>query len=896
MNDNLNHYKTQLRHYLSLKGVPITTTEKPHRVKCLNPSHTDNTPSAVLYDDPSNPKYDGSDHIWCPICCTQWDIFDIAGLLSSTSDFKEQLADVKQVLGDFTETKKTTAQPKPDKKPLKLVPVDIERAREIFTKQAVEYSYKKYIIKNQASQAVFVDAWPYKNADSLVEIVDVRFEGGERKKDVISFYWNGEYLNSRGYPILIYNRDKLVGLPFDTLILIHEGAKKAAEAERVMPNFIHLAFNGGCAKIKLADWSVLNSYTSVYYYPDDDQQEDKQSGKLLPAHKQPGLKAAFELQEILPGLKICKPLPEARKIKSSGADIVEALQVKTPAEMEKYILECPKLTLKNMTEKPAQPPKQPIIKDEALGPEDEMPFRILGIGEDGRACFIDRSGLLQKYSLSSLSKNYLQTLASLDWWLDRFDNGKGKIYWDGAIDKLIDIAGKVDFDSDNIRGRGAWREKDGRICYHDGEKTIGDVDKKRVYIRQPKKEMYLDREDPDKSKMEKLRGVIGNMSFNHITDAVRLLSWTVLSPFAGGLNWRPGLILTGESGSGKSTVIDHIVKPIADPRFFSGEDTSPAGVRQDIKYDACSVVIDEAEKHREGFLSLMRQSTSDETGKAAKGTTDGRGMSFSLRSMFLLSAISPEVENIADDNRVFRVNMVTGKHTTDQWADIKKELLKLLDKEMAYAIRSMTWRNLKNIMDLAVELAPHIERIRGLNTRASYAEGLLLAAWFILWKGYVNLTHEQIAELIATFYKEQPIEEKRDEATEMLDKILDTPVQVWISGRCRTMQLMEIANALNSEKINNGGDHGDEPLKKVEAEEFKRVLAIYGLAVYKGALAISNRCEKLTKITGKSDYKRLLWRSKNTTERSENIKFFAGKQQRATIISGLFATDEEIPF
>lgn len=87
--DDLSALKKLLPEYLRLKGVQYDPRRKTWRC----PNHDDKTPSAHGYFKQESPV------LYCPVCNKCFDIFNIAGLLIGSSDFKMQIADVKKTMG-----------------------------------------------------------------------------------------------------------------------------------------------------------------------------------------------------------------------------------------------------------------------------------------------------------------------------------------------------------------------------------------------------------------------------------------------------------------------------------------------------------------------------------------------------------------------------------------------------------------------------------------------------------------------------------------------------------------------------------------------------------------------------------------------------------------------------
>ena len=148
---------------------------------------------------------------------------------------------------------------------------------------------------------------------------------------MLTFYHDGNVVRVAGAPVRLFGRDLLAQQPGD-LVCVHEG-EKCRKAAMAIPSWIPVCWNGGGKKAKLVDWSPLRGRT-VSIYPDDDA---------------PGLETARTVARALTGIassvRIVAPLEEARALKAKGADIVEALQVRSPQEMAEYLGSGPELAV-----------------------------------------------------------------------------------------------------------------------------------------------------------------------------------------------------------------------------------------------------------------------------------------------------------------------------------------------------------------------------------------------------------------------------------------------------------------------------------------------------------------------------------------------------------------------
>ena len=140
--------------------------------------------------------------------------------------------------------------------------------------------------------------------------------------------------------------------------------------------------------------------------------------------------------------------------------------------------------------------------------QSNFPFRILGIADDGQAYFINRHERLIHTSLLHLSNDFIQNLAPLEFWKTHKSPKLTREDWLEIKDEIIQFSGMVDFDLDNIRCRGAWREKSGEICYHDGQETSGEFKKNRIFLKKRKIDMGINSSPASKNMAQKIGHLI----------------------------------------------------------------------------------------------------------------------------------------------------------------------------------------------------------------------------------------------------------------------------------------------------------------------------------------------------------------------------------------------------
>lgn len=568
-------------------------------------------------------------------------------------------------------------------------------------------------------------------------------------------------------------------------------------------------------------------------------------------------------------------IPELRKIKSKGADIVEAISFFHDDNLLKTHILASGL---------------PVEEQPVSDLDDFFNRRCLGQADDKTAYFIDASGRLENIRLKSLNKNVLMTLAPLRFWEQYFsvETKYGlRIQWDSAISDVIQKSQDKDFDPDTTLGRGAWRNKNGSFCYHDGIDTIGEVDKCKHYLRKQKKDIGIEDTPASIETCQAIGRIALQMTFETKLDAIRTLSWSCLAPFAGALPWRPSMLLTGSSSSGKSKVIELLVKPLSSSYVFNGAQTTPAYLRAKMASDACGVVFDETEGddkaklNRQELFLVMRQSTGANAPIVGKGNKDQGFHEYGMNCMFLFASIDASVEQEADEKRIFRINLKKTKEHAKNWSSLQRELKELTTEENCQQIRALTWNRLQEILDTADLLTDVICDCIDIDSRSAYAEALIMACYFLIWQGRQNIDKAEAENIIRDVYMHHE-KEDRNESKETLDRILDETV--YLPDARENKSLRQILIAIKQ------GDTGG------KATEYSETLERYGLRLMFDetgtVLAIQKDNVNISKnMNLGGGYGKILWRHGNLVEKSRRVRM-AGTLRTCITIKGVFDVDE----
>lgn len=307
----------------------------------------------------------------------------------------------------------------------------------------------------------------------------------------------------------------------------------------------------------------------------------------------------------------------------------------------------------------------------------ECPVRVLGLGENDLLYLVDVNGMLTAQDPSGFGQKYVQRV---------FGDRIHYAYWawgrrtkDGAIDtfrtekvyesfmgeasrrvKAFGLWSPVE----RVRGRGAWRDGDGRIIYHAGSylwrdgqlaRSGSEIDGMFYPLRPPLPLPWRTPVDPFDNPAVQVGKLLQTWSWRRPkADPFIVLGWMAAAMMSGALRWRPSVFLVGDKAVGKST-LQNLMKLILGDGVIKTDDTTEAGIYQRLGMDALPVQIDELEASADNrkvlaVVNLARIAASG--GLRLRGGQDHKGIEFNARSCFFFSAINPPPVNAADWSRM----------------------------------------------------------------------------------------------------------------------------------------------------------------------------------------------------------------------------------------------------
>lgn len=294
--------------------------------------------------------------------------------------------------------------------------------------------------------------------------------------------------------------------------------------------------------------------------------------------------------------------------------------------------------------------------------------------------------------INSFSNTQMYALAPYDYWESNYLTKKG-ISWDSAKNHLVSASRRVGpFDRNRCRGTGVWLDE-GRVVVNTGQNLIVDGEKTSmrglkktsfVYIK-TQNSMPPISEDPmpiDESR--KLINICNMFKWDDVKSGTLLAGWLAIARIAGALPIRPHVWLTGGAGTGKSTILEHLVCNAlggARAKLYAQGSSTEAGIRQSMKGSSIPVIIDEAEttnptsKQRiEAIIEMTRQSWSESGGLVLKGSVTGEADIFTLNFPAMLSSIRVGLNNDADRQRFSILELTPHGSDPSHWKRVTEQM------------------------------------------------------------------------------------------------------------------------------------------------------------------------------------------------------------------------------
>lgn len=318
-------------------------------------------------------------------------------------------------------------------------------------------------------------------------------------------------------------------------------------------------------------------------------------------------------------------------------------------------------------------------------------FRCLGFSEGVDFYISLESGFIYGLNPQMMRSNYFLKLARKEFWLRYFPSytARGavtdKVDWEAVTDAMIRgsyLAGT--WDPAREMGQGASIDE-GRVVFNTGSHlfvegvgkvNISEFRGSNCYVmgtatQMPDFDNPFGANAPEILKFLEITSALNWKEERRNLSILGLFGWTCVSVIGGIMAWRPHLWLDGPRSSGKTWIIKNLVsRALGDYCIRVKANTTEPGIRHQLNAKSFPLIFDEAEGETaadrarvDAIIKLARHSASEDGGSTVTtGMPGGIGQRrFIVRSSFLLTSITSQIDAPADQTRFARAHLNEGR-------------------------------------------------------------------------------------------------------------------------------------------------------------------------------------------------------------------------------------------
>lgn len=439
---------------------------------------------------------------------------------------------------------------------------------------------------------------------------------------------------------------------------------------------------------------------------------------------------------------------------------------------------------------------------------------------------------------------------------------------------------------ERVRGAGVWIDDDDQIVIHSGDVII----KNNIYINPGVCGAYVYPSEPARQRpwdnevrpeeFGEFYALLKTWAWRRPEiDPMLLLGWIGAASIGGALKWRPLMWLSGDRGTGKST-LQEVINFVFNKSILSVSDPTPAAIFQKIGFSSLPVALDEMEpeadsKRVQSIIKLARQACSG--GVILRGSAEGNASEFKARNCYLFSSILVPALLPQDRSRmaILELDRITGTPPR-----IKRNELAVIGSKI-----------LRRMIDKFDDFYTNIEMLRagfsnlGFDSRGCDQFGTLIAAAQVLLFDY-PMTSDDVQEMCESMRDVIEAEKFDNDANHIQcrDHLLTSILDTYKDGRKRSIGDW-IAQAAGRDNTN----------KNEDADNAHKTLAAIGIKVEDEIIAgektkcllIATKHQGLAKIYKETDWAGGVWtqafrRFKNAA--AFNTRRFGGVASKCTII------------
>lgn len=517
------------------------------------------------------------------------------------------------------------------------------------------------------------------------------------------------------------------------------------------------------------------------------------------------------------------------------------------------------------------------------------PFRCLGYLSGVYYYYSRGEQAVVALGSGSHGKKSLYRLAPHCYWVGNYPTTKNNDFDENsAASALMGTCQRAGiFSINRVRGRGVWMNGQSLVIHY-GDKVSIDGTEYLPFLT-PGRHVYELSEALGFQRCEPLPDnegavfpeLVKRLRWEAPEQAIWFSGWMVCALIGGALPWRPHIWLTGGAQSGKTTLSGIIKKILRNNCLYIKSVSTEAGIRQTLKADCLSVVMDEAEREDsnshsriQSILTLARQASSDDDSRIVKGTPLGTALNFQIRSPFCLSSINSSLIQTADKSRFTNIELSGRKLGGDEYAAWKNSMDALLNEGYVQAFYQRIFSMVPIIIENAKTFARAIEIKTG-DRRLGDQYGALLAGYKAFYETKALSDDEAKWEIeVLEFATEKENASGLNDQHSLLNKIMQHVLRVPKDKGFEQLSIAEMC-----QRVYKTQDTYD---------ECKLALGNIGIKVIGAEIAIANDNDNLADILKASrwphNWQQTLKRLTFATATTKPVYFSPGCKPKAVLL------------
>lgn len=301
------------------------------------------------------------------------------------------------------------------------------------------------------------------------------------------------------------------------------------------------------------------------------------------------------------------------------------------------------------------------------------------LGRDATSYYFysSRDKTVRSYGFDKIRAGHLVELAKEAFWAQKFvplfdkdGDPTSNCNWKATAELIVEKQQNIGFyDASQIRGIGSWVDNDQHVI-NLGDKIMVEGKDSSFGRNKGLKRFYTPSISSRSIKFSEtaaddfspILNALNLVDFKSKRDVILFAGFIGYAQIFSTQTWRPHMWIRADKGSGKSSLLNFMNDLIQNSTLL--QDTTAAGIRQDMKADSCVCLMDEQEGEQyrtKQILELARQSSSGSNTRVLRGTSTGEAIIYKPELAFAFASIRLPDLTPADESRIIQIFLEKSK-------------------------------------------------------------------------------------------------------------------------------------------------------------------------------------------------------------------------------------------